>query len=60
MDVEGAEYDLLQDFIKKDAIKLIDFITIEFHSGISPFKSPDDAFISIINKHGIQFMQWNK
>ncbi len=60
MDVEGAEYDLLQDFIIKDAIRLIDYITIEFHSGISPFKTPDDVFLSLINKQGIQFMKWNR
>ena len=58
MDIEGAEYDLLQDFIKKDAIKLIDFITIEFHSYVSPFKQPEDVFISIFNKQGIKFMRW--
>ena len=60
MDIEGAEYDLLQDFIKKDAIKLIDYITIEFHPYISPFKTPEDVFISTINKQGIKFMLWNR
>jgi len=48
MDVEGAEYDLLQDFIRKDAIKLIDYVAIEFHSDLSPFKRPEDLFISLI------------
>jgi hypothetical protein len=60
MDIEGAEYDLMQDFIKKDAIKLIDYITIEFHSYVSPFKRPEDVFISMIYKQGIKFMRWYK
>ncbi len=58
MDIEGAEYDLLQDFIKKDVIKLIDYIAVEFHPYVSPFKQPEDVFRSLIKNQGIQFMSW--
>ena len=59
MDIEGAEYDLLQDFIKKDVIKLIDYIAVEFHSMLSPFKRPEDLFISLIKIFGVQFLPWS-
>jgi hypothetical protein len=59
MDVEGAEYDLLLDFIKKDAMKLIDFIAIEFHNDLSPFKRPEDLFKSLIKLYGVKFLNWN-
>jgi hypothetical protein len=60
MDIEGAEYDLLQDFIKKDAIKLIDYIAVEFHPSLSPFKRPEDAFISLINLFRVRILPWAK
>jgi hypothetical protein len=58
MDIEGAEYGLLQDFIKKDAFKLIDYIAIEFHPYVSTFKHPEDVFRSLIKNQGIKFMNW--
>ncbi len=60
MDIEGAEYDLLQDFIKKEALKLIDYIAIEFHSYLTPFQRPEDVFLSLFKKQNIQFMRWNR
>ena len=60
IDVEGAEYDLLLDFIKKDVLKLIDHIAVEFHSYVSPFKSPEDVFISLIKLSGVEFSKWTK
>jgi hypothetical protein len=58
MDIEGAEYDLLQDFIRKDAFKLIDYIAIEFHNFLSPFKKSEDVFKSLIKNQGIQLLNW--
>lgn len=59
IDVEGAEYELLQDFIKKDAMKLIDYMVVEFHTYVSPFKTPEDLFISLIKNQGINFINWS-
>ncbi len=58
MDIEGAEYELLQDFIRKDAMKLIDYIAVEFHPSLSPFGRPEDLFISLVKIFGVNFMQW--
>ncbi len=59
MDIEGAEYDLLQDFIRKDALKLIDYIAVEFHLSLSPFKRPEDLFVQLIRIFGVHFLPWN-
>ena len=59
MDIEGAEYNLLQDFIRKDSIKIIDYLAVEFHSFISPFKKPEDLFISLVNLFGVKFLKWS-
>jgi hypothetical protein len=59
MDIEGAEYDLLQDFIRKDSIKLIDYLAVEFHRFVSPFKNPEDLFISLVNLFGVKFLKWS-
>ena len=59
IDIEGAEYDLIVDFIKKDALRFIDFMTVEYHNAISPFSSVEHALNKIITENGIKFMQWN-
>ncbi len=59
MDIEGAEYDLIQDFIKKDVLKLVDFMAAEFHSFVSPFKNPEDVFKSLFKLFNVQYMHWN-
>ena len=59
MDIEGAEFDLIQDFIRKDAIKLIDYLAVEFHDGLSPFKTQQDIFISLIKLFDVKFMNWS-
>ena len=59
MDIEGSEYDLLQDFIVKDVLKLIDYLAVEFHDQASPFKDARDLLISLINLHGVNFLNWS-
>jgi hypothetical protein len=56
---KGAEYDLLVDFIQKDAIHLIDYIAIEYHTYLSPFKNPEDLLNIIIKRYGTKFARWN-
>ena len=58
MDVEGAEYALLTDILKKDALRLIDFIAVEFHPQLSPFERPEDVFVKFIEMFGLKFMKW--
>ncbi len=60
MDIEGAEYDLFLDFVKKDVFKLIDFIVIKFNSAMSPYKKPEDVIFSIINLLGAKFLIWDR
>ena len=60
IDIEGAEYDLLIDFIKKNALRQIDYITIEYHNYVSPFSSTDQVFNKILVENGIKFGEWNK
>jgi hypothetical protein len=59
MDIEGSEYDLLQDFAKKDVFKLVDYIAIEFHTNVSPFQRPEDVLLSLIQLFGVKFLSWN-
>ena len=59
MDIEGAEYDLLLDFIKKDVYKLVDYLAIEFHRQVHRFKTPEDVFIEVLKLYGTNFVKWN-
>jgi FkbM family methyltransferase len=59
MDIEGAEYDLLLDFMQKDVLRLIDHIAIEFHPFVSPFKGTEDVLQAIIRLYGANFLNWN-
>lgn len=59
MDIEGAEYDLLKDFQKKDTFKLIDFIAVEFHDFVSPYPKAESDFVQMINETGMKFVKWN-
>lgn len=60
IDIEGAEYDLIVDFIKKDALKLIDYIAVEFHTYLSPYKTADDLFLKIMTLNNIKFANWSR
>jgi FkbM family methyltransferase len=59
MDVEGSEYDLLQDFIVKNVSKLIDLMVVEYHDFVSPFKSPNDVFKSLYALQGVKIINWD-
>ena len=60
MDIEGAEFDLLIDFIKKDVFKIIDYIAVEFHSGVTKYKTAQDVLIKIIQNSGTDFANWSR
>lgn len=59
MDIEGAEYDLLLDFLKKNVFSLIDFMAIEFHTGLSKMQSKEDVFMQILTMYGTKFVEWH-
>lgn len=59
IDIEGAEFDLIIDFIKKNTLKLIDYIAVEYHPTVSPFSTTEDVFNKIIEENGIKFAKWN-
>ena len=58
MDIEGAEYQLIFDFIRKDIMKLIDYIAVEYHFKLSPYKTPEEVYTALINSFGIKFLEW--
>jgi len=60
MNVEGAEYDLLQDLIVKDALKFIDYMAVFYHTNvrISSLATPEDVFNSLIRKQGVKEINW--
>jgi hypothetical protein len=58
MDIEGTEYDILIDLIKKEALKLVDHIAVEFHEFVSPFKKPEDVLRKMIESTGVKFLYW--
>ena len=60
MDIEGAEFDLLIDFIKKDVFKIIDYIAVEFHSGQTKYKTAQDVLMKIIQNSGSDFANWSR
>lgn len=59
MDIEGAEYDMLLDFIKKDVLKLIDYIAIEYHTYLSKIPDVNSLFNKIISLYGVKQVAWN-
>ena len=59
IDIEGAEFELLIDFIKKNALRLIDYIAVEYHAALSPFSTTEQVFNKIITESGIKTTQWN-
>jgi FkbM family methyltransferase len=58
MDIEGTEYAILIDLIKKEALKLVDHIAVEFHEFVSPFKKPEDVLRKMIESTGVKFLSW--
>jgi FkbM family methyltransferase len=59
MDIEGAEYHLLLDFLKKDILPFIDYMTVEYHPGLSVLSQAEDVFEALIKLFGIKSILWN-
>jgi len=62
MDIEGEEYNVLEDLIQTDAITWIDFIAIEFHATYFTNKEEmqlrEDNIIKILNYKKINYERW--
>jgi FkbM family methyltransferase len=60
VDIEGAEYDLLFDFLNKAVFKLIDHIAVEFHPNASNSKyiKYEQVFLQIMELFGTKFFRW--
>lgn len=60
LDVEGAEYDILESLVKTGAIKLIDRLFVEWHwQKISIPKERHDRVIESLNSHRIPIEEWD-
>lgn len=62
MDIEGSEYDVIDDLIKSKSYKLINKFHCEFHSRFFKNKSHYDAkeieYINFFKDNGIGFHEW--
>lgn len=59
MDIEGAEYDLILDFIKKNVFEKIDIFAIEFHPRVhNSFKNADLILKAIHDIYRTQIIIW--
>lgn len=56
MDIEGSEYDLIFDLLKKDALKLIDHMAVEFHSNNERLNA---VIIEILNFYNVNYIYWH-
>jgi FkbM family methyltransferase len=63
LDVEGAEYDILEKMINDDTINYIKTLCVEFHSGFfknqEEIKIREDKIREIIKKMNISFIEWH-
>lgn len=62
IDVEGAEYKLLDHLIKKNTLKFVDIIAVEFHNYLeseTKIKNPERYYKKQFNKFNIRFVSWS-
>lgn len=58
MDIEGAEYDVIHDFIKKRVLNKIDYMAIEYHPDAINVFTSEDAFNYLIKSEGVRPIKW--
>lgn len=59
MDIEGTEYELLIDFIKKGVFSLVDYMAIEFHPRFTKLKSSKQILVELMKATGVKFVEWD-
>jgi len=57
LDIEGSEYEVLQDLLDRGVAPLITFLSVEFHK--SPKRNRKEKLIQSYSKHGIQIEIWH-
>ncbi|MDB5492026.1 MAG: methyltransferase [Micavibrio sp.] len=64
MDIEGAEYDVLEDMFARDAIAEVDYMMIEFHSYCftgdqkTAYQAREDALLDRLKKCPLTLSRW--
>lgn len=58
IDIEGSEYELILDLIKKDALRFVDHFAVEFHGNLKKFKTPEKVFFSLLKLYGASASEW--
>jgi FkbM family methyltransferase len=62
MDIEGEEYNVLEDMISSDIISWIDYIAIEFHAqhftNREEMKAREDNIIKVLDEKNIKYERW--
>lgn len=58
IDIEGAEYELILDLVKKDAVKYVDHFAVEYHPWMGKFKTSEDVFDSLLKLFGASSSPW--
>lgn len=58
IDIEGSEYELILDLIKKDTLKFVNHFAIEFHRYMKKFKIPEQVFVSLLKLYGASASEW--
>jgi len=59
VDIEGAEYDLLLDFLKKQVYYLIDYMAVEFHPQVTRFDTAQSVLLEIMKIFDTKYLNWN-
>ena len=63
LDVEGAEYDILEDFIQHDTLDYIKYLYVEFHSimflNSEEMSKREESILEVINsRSNLNFERW--
>lgn len=60
LDIEGAEYDVLDQIIATEAYKNIIWMNVEFHGYLFPTlkHKPDQSYVSFFLQKGIRMIEW--
>jgi FkbM family methyltransferase len=64
LDIEGAEYDILEDFIQHNTLDYINHLYVEFHSEMfingDEFQKREDEILKILaSKKHLNFTRWH-
>jgi FkbM family methyltransferase len=58
IDIEGAEYDMILHLFKRDVLRLVDYVAVEYHPNSINVFSAEDAFNYVIKSAGAKPIKW--